>query len=345
MTPHAPPRHIMLDGVRGFAALTVLFFHLRIDGLDAFRRGYLMVDLFFMLSGFVMARAYEPKLRAGLTPLRFMIARYRRLLPVVWLGVAIGVASYVVLRDPNWGLRGWVVQIGLAMLLVPTIWITRDPALFPLNRPHWSLFFEIVANAVHAIVLWRLRDRAIGLLAFVFAALLAWSIKREGVNGAGAFQGVWYLGFLRVGFSYVAGIWLARRWTRLEPETTLWWPLILALLVAVLLSIETIPVWMGEIFAVMIAFPIIVWLAAAVHVPQESGKALTWLGAISYPLYATHGPILALFRELGGGVWPKVLAAGLSLAVAIVAALVLERARLRRNLGLEAGEAGSSGPD
>lgn len=327
-----PSRHVMLDGVRGFAALTVLALHLNIEGLEGFRRGYLMVDLFFMLSGFVMTLAYEPKLRTGLTPLRFMIGRYRRLLPVVWLGVAIGIGSYLVLRDANWGVRGWALQVGMAMFLVPTVWISRDPALFPLNRPHWSLFFELVANAVHALVLWRLGDRAIGWVTILFALLLAWSIMEVGSNGHGAFQDLWYLGFLRVGFGYVAGVWLARRWARSKPTTTLPWPLILMLLTIVLLAIEAVPVWIGEIFAVMIAFPVVVWLAASVHVPQRSHKPLIWLGAISYPLYATHGPILALLRDRGGGWGATVVAAGLSIAVAVVAMMALERARLRRNL-------------
>jgi peptidoglycan/LPS O-acetylase OafA/YrhL len=332
MTSQSNHRYVMLDGVRGMAAIIVLMFHLNFSPFGDFRRGYLMVDLFFMLSGFVMALAYEPKMRSGLGVARFMLGRFRRLGPVIALGVAIGIASYVWLNDPSWGIRGWARQIAMALVLFPNVWVSSDPALFPLNRAHWSLFFELVANLFHVVVLWRLRDSLVLVVGVLFAGLLVWSILLLGDNTRGAFQNQWYFGFLRVGFAYVAGVWLARMWRKGPSVPRVPWQVVLLSPVAALLAIEFLPLWLGEIVAVIGFFPVILWLAAAADVAGPSRKALVWLGAISYPLYATHGPILALLRDAGDGTWVKLAACAISLAVAVAAALVIERRRLQASL-------------
>lgn len=67
-----PGRYVTLDALRGVAALLVVWYHynLNIGGLGL-RFGYLAVDLFFILSGFVLAKSYDPRFQAGRTSLGF----------------------------------------------------------------------------------------------------------------------------------------------------------------------------------------------------------------------------------------------------------------------------------
>ncbi len=65
MSGQSRHRLVALDGIRGVAALVVLLFHMQLPIPAQFDRGYLMVDLFFMLSGFVLTLSAEPRLRGG----------------------------------------------------------------------------------------------------------------------------------------------------------------------------------------------------------------------------------------------------------------------------------------
>src|SRR5262249_8257931 len=74
-----------LEGGRGLAALIVALFHLKI-GIDHFsvvRNGYLFVDLFFVLSGYVICSAYSAKLNTVVDCQSFLIRRFGRLFPLL----------------------------------------------------------------------------------------------------------------------------------------------------------------------------------------------------------------------------------------------------------------------
>lgn len=84
-------RFVFLDALRGLAAVMVVFYHRREllpNGLA--EHGYLAVDFFFMLSGFVIAYAYEDKLRTGMSRTSFIVRRLQRLMPLVILGACLG---------------------------------------------------------------------------------------------------------------------------------------------------------------------------------------------------------------------------------------------------------------
>lgn len=330
MSAQSRPRLVALDGIRGVAALVVLLFHLQLPIPAQFDRGYLMVDLFFMLSGFVLTLSAETRLRGGWPGWRFIIARYRRLLPVVFVGVAVGALVYLVVTQPDWGVRGWTERLAMAALLIPIITIQRDPALFPLNRAHWSLFFELLANILHALILWRLKTRALAALVAMCALLFAWSCHHVGGSTAGAFQDNWHFGFFRVLFAYSCGMLMARLWQARRPQggrAALEAPVLAPLLVLAVSPLET---WLGDAIAVLVAFPAVIWLGAAPSPAGRLNAAMAWLGAISYPLYAIHGPTLLLARHLGGGLLLESAAAAGSIGLAVIVALTLERSRTRR---------------
>lgn len=236
------------------------------------------------------------------------------------------------LESQDRGIRQWGTAIAMSLLLVPTIWVTRDPALFPLNRPHWSLFFELVANIVHALVLVRLPTRVLAVLLVLIAPALALATRAHGDIGFGAFQEGWYLGLLRVFWSYITGIVLARCWQARDRSAVLPWHVILALPLLALFALAWLPRWLGDMLAVLAIFPAIIWYASASSIPARTAPIIAGLGAISYPLYATHWPILNLFDHYWPGTGGKIAAAIAAVLVAALVAWLLDGKRLRQRM-------------
>ena len=135
----AAPRLAGLDALRGIAALLVMGLHANavFGGLGAFSKGYLGVDFFLMLSGYLMARITEPRLAAGLGAGRFLRARYRRFWPMMALGMAIGI-PFAWARAEDWQTFLPLFIANMALLPWPF-----DRVLFALNIPAWTIFFEL----------------------------------------------------------------------------------------------------------------------------------------------------------------------------------------------------------
>lgn len=204
-------RLLLLDGIRGVAAITVLGYHLHTvyGGFDQFRFGYLFVDIFFVLSGFVMSRTYEPRFASGMTPVQFFAARFWRLWPTMAVGTTFGLLYFLG--------SGAELSAAMAMFAATLAFIPHaGPEPFALNRPAWSIFFEVVANLIHAIVLWRVGTRLIVLVAIAatIALLPYWTNGNFNVgNKANDFVG----GFPRVLLGYSIGVLMSRRNVRIPP--------------------------------------------------------------------------------------------------------------------------------
>jgi peptidoglycan/LPS O-acetylase OafA/YrhL len=86
-TPH---QFATLDGLRGVAAIAVTSLHFRFElGKFLLPHSYLAVDFFFVLSGFVLAYAYEDRLSEGMKPIQFLRLRVIRLYPLYLIGTLI----------------------------------------------------------------------------------------------------------------------------------------------------------------------------------------------------------------------------------------------------------------
>jgi peptidoglycan/LPS O-acetylase OafA/YrhL len=154
-------RFEVLDGTRGLAALVVMIFHLTALQ-QVFERGWLAVDLFFILSGFVITYSYGDKIKQGLTFKDFLVARFLRLWPLMALGLTLGLAASALHHfwvAPDGGLAAEVIAaffFNLAFLpyISETTQVTYGDVivyddLFPLNAPAWSLFFEMLIGLVY----------------------------------------------------------------------------------------------------------------------------------------------------------------------------------------------------
>lgn len=284
-----------LDALRGIAALCVFQFHASfiLGGAtpEASGAGYLAVDFFFMLSGYVMARTYEQRLAKGFGAMRFLGARYRRLWPIMAIGGVITAPMLAMdLGDP-----ATFAAIFVANLLFIPVFFTGT-ITFPLNSVAWSILAELFANAVHAVVLWRWRTRAVfALAAFCLPALAATAWYHGTLDLGAGVDNVW-AGFLRALFAYAIGIVLYRKW-RDEPPFRLS-PL---LAFAAMPALFAWSLWVGEsswLFDVAFVALVCPLLVGAGLAWQHSHWLARWLGLLSFPLYAVHLPMLQWGRGL-----------------------------------------------
>ena len=336
-----PPRQVFatLDGLRGLAALLVLMFHMPgWFGAATPEFGFLGVDLFFVMSGFVIAHAYEARIAGGLGTRQFMAIRLVRLYPLYALGLLLSLALIAMSSWASGAVSGKDATAlrslpwALAMLPAPNINIA-DAELYPLNSPAWSLIFELVANLAY-VACWRwARSRNLLLLVAACAAVMLASPDFYGEGG-------WNLasipqGLLRVFWSFPVGILLYRaqrsgRWHPPRLPGLAW----LAVFVALLMLPAD---WVIQ-FCVLAGFPLLVACAATAE-PGRARPIFAALGGASYAIYAIHVPCFELATALLrlAGLPATAPWAGFAFMAAIVpACLLIDRyyaAPVRRALG------------
>lgn len=336
MTRAGTSRYLTLDGMRGLAAIMVALLHFQPTAVP---HGYLAVDFFFGLSGFVLARAYEERLRAGMGIGRFLELRAVRLWPLFFVGIAIGsaYAAQQVLRSTLGHQSVFTFAsstvLNLAMIPSPT-----SPNLFAANPVFWSIFTEMIANAAFASVLWRVRTPMLWVLAAGFAAVIVPMVRASGHADGGATWATLPIGFVRTGLSFTIGMIVARHaggWRR-RPGTVA--VLALAALCAVLLM-PVPPAMDGpfDLTAILVVFPALIVLGAVFGPPSALARPCALLGDVSYALYATHAPIAFAGRTLAERLHlpPIALAAPFLLVTVAVAAAAARfwDEPIRRRLG------------
>ena len=299
-----------LDALRGIAALLVVGLHANavFHGLAPFSKGYLGVDFFLMLSGFLMARITEPRLAAGLAPQRFMVARYKRFWGMVALGSLIGVPYLWIRSGGEW----WPFLPALVANLALLPWPVAN-LLFAVNIPAWTIFAELVANASHVFALRQLSNKALALVTVILGLLTIWVAATWGSLDVGARPGHIWVAIPRVFFAYCLGITLWR-WRQDRVLIPLAAGVVLAAMPVAIIGGWYLG-WQGwsfDLAFVMLLCPLMISAATAITRQTRLG----WLSAaISFPLFAVHLPILEAVRELGG---TKEHAIPLALATALV---------------------------
>ena len=310
------PHYDLLDGLRGVAALTVVCFHLfeayATSHLDQrINHGYLAVDFFFILSGFVVGYAYDDRW-TKMTVREFLTRRLVRLQPMVVIGALIGAVMFYTQGCPVWD----VSAVPVAMLLVATLMnafmIPATPGaeirgvgeMYPLNGPAWSLFFEYIGNVLYALFIRRLSTRALAVLVAAAGCGLAvfsvwgplgdicvgFSLTGENIVG----------GSLRLLFAFPAGLLLSRVFRPVRVRGAFW---IGSLAVVALASVPRIGgsehLWMNGVYDALCAvvlFPLIVWIGASGKTTDRvTSRICKFLGDISYPLYMVHYPFIYLY--------------------------------------------------
>jgi peptidoglycan/LPS O-acetylase OafA/YrhL len=308
----------ILDGLRGVASVLVIIFHVleTFTGGNKFiqiiNHGYLAVDFFFLLSGFVVAYAYDDRW-GKMTQWDFYKRRLVRLQPMVIMGSLIGAALFyfqaspafpTIANTPVWELL-LVMVIGATLIPVPMSMDIRGwQEMHPLNGPAWSLFFEYIANILYAVIVRRFSKLVLSifvtLAAFMLIQYLVTSKNGDLIGGWSLNSEQLYIGFTRLLFPFFGGVLLCRLGKLIHIKNAFWWS---SLLIIIMLSIPRIGdehhVWMNGIYesvCLIIVFPLIVSIGVGGELHNmRSEKICNFLGEISYPLYITHYPLIYLF--------------------------------------------------
>lgn len=298
-------RYAALDTLRGVAALAVVLFHLgqvRLEP-DLASHGYLAVDFFFVLSGFVVAHAYETALCDRLTWTAFAVKRFIRLYPLALLGALAG-AAILLLKwrlfpekvDP---LPTILASSVLNSLMLPNVFggVASRNELFPGDGPLWSLFLEMLINLLWAAFGVRLRTTYLALFALANAAVLIVLTAHHGNLNIGFDKATFAGGVVRVCFSFPVGVMIYRlHVTRRLPEISFGAVLLSVVLFFVFTQSVLLfraPIW--DLLSVLVTFPLVV--VAGIHINGNS-RLGSFLGELSYPLYVLHFPVLLIFSGL-----------------------------------------------
>jgi peptidoglycan/LPS O-acetylase OafA/YrhL len=289
----------MLDGLRGIAAICVALHHLArwpIGLRDPVPQAALAVDLFFVLSGFVLAHAYQGKLDAGVTSGEFMRLRVVRLWPLYILGTCIKLCAILVMisQGEAWSLAGAGWSFGFALFFLPTpLVLSASGVLYPLNGPAWSLFFELAVNYVW-VALAR-RSRVVVLATVCLASML-------GLLAFGFSEDTFPGGLPRVGFSFFAGILAYAAWKRWpSPWRVGTWvgPIALVAVVAVFAAPVSDSMRAAYELCAVALFPAFIWASAKIAIDGVPRATMSLLGAASYGVYALHDPLFFAMMNFG----------------------------------------------
>jgi peptidoglycan/LPS O-acetylase OafA/YrhL len=311
------PHYPILDGLRGVAALMVVAFHIfeahATSHLDQIiNHGYLAVDFFFLLSGFVIGYAYDDrwdKMTLG----NFFKRRLIRLQPMVIMGMIIGALLFYFQDSTLWPtiheVPVWkmllVMVIGFTLIPVPPSLDIRGWAeMHPLNGPGWSLFYEYIANIMYALFVRKFSKTALSILVFLAGCAL---IHLAVTSPNGDIIGGWslnpeqmHIGFARMMYPFFAGLLLFRMGKLTQIKNAFFW---CSLLVIIALAMPRVGgsehLWLNGVYdsaVVILFFPLIIFLAASGTITSKfSSKVCKFFGDISYPIYITHYPIIYIY--------------------------------------------------
>ncbi len=360
------PHYLLLDGLRGVAALMVLLYHL--NEAVAFAagaseqqlfHGFLGVDFFFILSGFVMGYAYDDRWNVMSTG-QFIKRRLIRLHPMVVFGVVIGVICFAIQGFTNWnGERATtgvlMIAVLLAMCMLPVsqnLDVRGNTEAFPINGPHWSLFFEYIGSLLYALCIRKMKTKY--LVCLVVCPAIAMLL----INLQDPSYGIAYgwssepmnmlKGFLRMLYGYPMGLLLARLYRHWQPSSIHKFPIfaLCSLLLIALFSVPSmtsvhpnIKVWY-ELFCIVVAFPCVLLFAARGNAEGFNRKVVSFLGRLSYPLYAIHYPFIYLYihwintqqHPFGTWEWATPIAVAVLSIILATLALIFYDEPLRRRL-------------
>jgi peptidoglycan/LPS O-acetylase OafA/YrhL len=325
--PRTTHHYEILDGLRGVAAVCVVLFHRHywMPSRHFLDHGYLAVDFFFCLSGFVIAHAYGARLANGMTFRQFVVVRVIRLYPLLVLGAVAGglVALQGAMRAGQDITGAEWVAIAAALLCLPTVSPVHQSFgfsdnAFPVNGPQWSLFFEICVNFLFA-ALFKYWTTLLTALLVVASALIVMSFGVAGNH----FDDL-LLGLPRALLSFGMGVLLSRARAGKTSHTSSAAFFLLSGALIVLFWPDLMPFNDSayELACILVAFPAIVWFGSKYEPGERTRKICDISGRLSYPLYILHFPILRMMDQVVPHSPAGVLA---SLLVCVAAAYAASR--------------------
>jgi len=287
-----------MDALRGIAALAVVEFHFNGISAHFFRHGYLAVDFFFLLSGFVLSHAYQQRLDNDWPLGRFLKVRFIRLWPLSTLGLVMGfvlaLAGHSRIKVPISIRESWLFA-GLNLFFIPVDLRSPGFMMFPFNPACWSLFFELIANLLHALLFRRVRSGMLVGVCVLSGAVLAWRVHIMGSANIGL-NADKIDGYARVMFSYTLGMLLFRLW-RQSPTARHVSSMSVIVALMLLLAVPALKTtaWY-DIICILLLLPLLVYFSGYAFHGERYEKVLQALGRASYGIYVLQFPVVLLLR-------------------------------------------------
>jgi peptidoglycan/LPS O-acetylase OafA/YrhL len=324
------PHFLFVDGMRGLAALWVAAYHISTMFQTPLKpeHAYLAVDFFFCLSGFVVASAYDGRMRQGMSVVDFFKRRLIRLYPMIAFAVVLGamVIGGEWLTSGTGSLQTWLVLTGASFVLFPAGFFYSGLPAYPINTPLWSLAFELLANLIYALKAgWTVKNRLViaGFMAALAVLLLVIIHKTGTIQAVGFYNpSNFAIGAIRVLYPFLAGVifWRAGWFQRVAALPDIALGAVLSVVLAMPLFVLSKPY---DAVAIVLATPALVLFGARARVTKRLEPLWRALGRLSYPLYLVHMPIgiacMSVYRGTGSRISPY-LGAAMTLIVASIAA-------------------------
>jgi peptidoglycan/LPS O-acetylase OafA/YrhL len=296
----------LLDLFRGIAASAVLIYHCA-DwlGNQWLPNAYLAVDLFFMLSGFVIAHNYDAKITMGMSLKEFMLHRGTRLFPCYWLALAIGLvpATAHMIRD-----AGYLDGVGLLaaaasnlFMLPALVPLYHATNMFPFNGASWTLAYELLANLAYWLIFPFLGPINLGVLLVVSAFGFVFAGRHVGTVDLGMREGEALLAIARVMFSFFAGLTLRRyvyQRVRIQLGSVGVSLSVLTLMATFCFSDLTAYRLTGEFLVIFAVYPVLLIAVSNTRPPRRLALISRFAGNISYPVYVLQTPVILIFAAV-----------------------------------------------
>ena len=316
------PRYEILDGLRGVAALLILTYHIfEVESSNAasqiINHGYMAVDFFYLLSGFVIGYAYDDRWDR-MTLKDFFKRRLTRLHPMVIMGTFIGIVLFLFgengLRVASEG-HTWqmVICFLLAIIMIPVL-PSMDfrgwRGMYPYNGPSWSLFYEYIANIMYSLFIRKLPKWALCICVAFFSILTLDRVLGFGLFGivynVGSLAGGWsidrahlYTGFCRLLYPFFCGLLIQRLGKYIKLNNGFYWCSLVVMLMLCLPRFGPNPIYNGiyEAICVLLFMPLVIMTGAGSVVSGKTQIICKFIGDLSFPLYITHFPIINLYNQ------------------------------------------------
>lgn len=314
---HARPHITGLTGIRALAAAWVVIEHFR-DPLftlipaflavdDYVKAGFLGVEVFFVLSGFIIAYTYADQFECftWTSYRKFMLLRFARIYPVhlVTLATVLGLVGAAAVSGVNLNSSGGYT---LGSFVANLLMLQAVPPFASWNGPAWSICAEFAAYLAFPIVaLWvaRIRTARAGLLTatavmVIGATLMFFTATYINPSPTG-YELIW----LRISIEFTAGALLYAGWRHLglRQQGPMWGWVAVGAAAGIMIVISTFG---GDSAAILVASPLIgvfvLACASATGWLQRflGSRPMVWGGKISYSVYMTHFILLMMFGKL-----------------------------------------------
>ena len=307
-----------LQYLRAVAALAVVYSHavIQVDNYRPylFEFGSFGVDLFFIISGFIMMYISKPTD----TPWRFVVNRARRVIPLYWFFTILMVAILLIMPAVfKTTVFRWDAFI-MSLLFIPHYSVANPAVVWPLVAPGWSLNYEMYFYLLFAISL--LFARQLRLI-FISCTILIVFIVCQQLDSTNAIV-VFYSD--SIVFEFVLGMLLALAWQRQLRLSSA--SATILIIVGFILLFLRLPLPRIAEFGL----PSLLIVTGCLYIKVPENRALVLLGDASYALYLSHIFTLGIMRKflppiLGNSAVAAYMFIAISLVVCVLVSIVAHK--------------------